>query len=530
MRIAVAISIAFIWMGILQSQTTFVPLDWHSSWNVERQLDTNATNFHPEIKPHSAWSVDAFKLAMPTRGNQFGSNGEARQIGTSFAEVSPRINATGFYQSGSKKSFGLESFIGAGVFANYKDKFKLSGDILAGYNEPVKYLDEITDSLNVVPGYGPANRQGGYGFNQSTFTLSWKPGRLVELHAGRGKHFIGEGYRSLFLSDYSANYNYLRTDVSVWKLKYMVLFNQMKSAQGYPNGVSPLSNKYSTMHYLSLNITKWWSVGAFEAVVWESEDSVQNREFDINYLNPIIFFRPIEYSIGSSDNSLLGFSSTIRPAKGLTLYGQFMLDEFYWQDVVAPVYAKLNPDSAIGLGSWRNKQSVQFGIKYHELGGWKNSTILAEMNIVRPYMYSHGNTNQNYMHLTQPLAHPLGSNFVEWILISAWQPAYNWNLMLRTTYSRKGYSTTTKHAGEDPNISSAYLSNATEFGYYLLQGQLVDVANIRLETSYTLVQSWNLRAEASVHYRLERSTKATKDIVIFSLCLRTALWNEYRNL
>ena len=130
----------------------------------------------------------------------------------------------------------------------------------------------------------------------------------------------------------------------------------------------------------------------------------------------------------------------------------------------APVYAKLNPDSAIGLGSWRNKQSVQFGIKYHELGGWKNSTILAEMNIVRPYMYSHGNTNQNYMHLTQPLAHPLGSNFVEWILISAWQPANNWNLMLRTTYSRKGYSTTTKHAGEDPNISSAYLSNATEFG------------------------------------------------------------------
>lgn len=525
------VTILFLFcQGVLLTQTTFVPLDRFSTWTVERQLDSNATDFHPEIKPYSAWSVDAFEIDMPNRGCLMDKKGEKQDVGGSYAEVSPRVNATGFYQSGSSKSFALESFIGAGIYAGYKGKFMLNGDVLAGYNEPVKYLDRITDSLSMVPGYGPSNRQGGYGFNQSTFSLSWKPGRLVEMHAGRGKHFIGEGYRSLFLSDYASNYNYLRTDVNVWRIRYMVLFAQMKAAQGYPNQIDPRTNKYSTMHYLSLNITKWWSVGAFEAVVWESEDSVQNRQFDINYLNPIIFFRPIEYSIGSSDNSLLGFSSTIRPAAGLTLYGQVMLDEFYWQDVVAPVYAALNPDSSIGTGSWRNKQSLQLGVKYHNIAGWKNSTIIAEMNVVRPYMYSHGNSNQNYMNLTQPLAHPLGSNFIEWLAIAAWQPAPKWNLMLNATYSRKGYSTSMKHAGEDPNISSAYLSNATEFGYYQLQGRLVDVANVRAHASYTLVHSWNLRAEASVQYRMERTSSTVNDIVMVSLGLRTALWNEYRDL
>ena len=515
---------------MLQSQSTFVPIDRFSTWSVERQLDTSASHFHPEIKPYSAWSVEAYEISMPNKGGLFDRRGEKQDVNGSYAEIAPRVNATGFYQSGSSQWFALESFIGAGVYAGYKGKFMLNGDVLAGYHEPVKYLNRITDSLNMVPGFGPANRQGGFGFNQSTFSLSWKPGKLVEMHAGHGKHFIGEGYRSLFLSDYASNYNYMRTDISVWRIKYMILFTQMKSAQGYPAQIDIRINKYSTMHYLSLNITKWWSVGAFEAVVWESEDSVQNRQLDINYLNPIIFFRPIEYSTGSSDNSLLGFSSTIRPIAGLTLYGQLMLDEFYWQDVVAPVYAAINPDSAIGTGSWRNKQSMQLGIKCHNLAGWKNSTIITEMNVVRPYMYSHGNTNQNYLNLTQPLAHPLGSNFIEWLAVAAWQPTNNWNFMFSATYARKGYSTSSKQAGEDPNVSTSFLSNAPEFGYHQLQGRIVDVANIRIQAAYTLVQSWNLRAEASIHYRIESTSSTNNDVVMFSLGLRTALWNEYRNL
>ncbi|GAB5539131.1 MAG: hypothetical protein Salg2KO_12340 [Salibacteraceae bacterium] len=488
-------------------------------------------NVHPEIKPLSSWEIDA------NGGSVIDSNALHRipdyhDAGNNRLEIGiePRINGTGFYETGNQSGVGLESFAGAAITANYNNKVMLSADVLAGYNEPVSYLSNVTDSLFVVPSFSYANRQGGYGFHQSTINLSWRPSHVVELHAGRGKHFIGEGYRSLFLSDYASNYNYLRTDVNVWRLKYTVLYTQMRSAQGYPSSFYPLINKYATMHYLSLNATNWWTVGAFETVVWESEDVAQRRELDINYLNPIIFFRPVEFSTGSSANSLLGFSSTIRPTRGLTLYGQFLIDEFVFREVIAPITARIYPDSNIQTAWWGNKQSYQLGIKYHEPFGWKDATTLLEFNAVRPYTYSHGNENQDYVHMNQPLAHPLGANLIEWVAVALWQPGKFWNLGLRATYARKGHSTQTFNTGEEPMVNSVFLINEPKYSYPMLQGSIRDLANIRAEASYTLVEHWNFRVESSLQYRMLRTTSSQSNSLIFSLGLRTALWNNYREI
>lgn len=512
------------------AQDARVPLDIFSTWRAERLMSDSAYIVHPEMKPYSLWTVSKFEQAE-------GENDSSANSRTHFAnrknfvEISPRVNGTGTYEGGSSAGIAIESFIGANVSADLQNKLKFNADVIVGYNEPVSYLRSITDSLHAVPGYSYANRQGGFGYHQSTINLAWRPSKRVEVSAGRGKHFIGEGYRSVFLSDFAPNYNYLKTDINVWRIKYMVLYTQMRSPQGYPDKFYPLKNKYATMHYLSVNVTKWWSVGAFESVVWESEDSVQNREFDINYANPIIFFRPIEYGMGSSDNSLLGFSSTFRPMKGLTLYGQLILDEFVMKEVLAPVFAKIYPDSVIKKGWFGNKQAFQLGVKYHNPFGWKNSTVLAEVNVVRPYTYSHANQNQSYTHLAQPLAHPLGSNFIEWVFVSMWQPADVWNFALRATYARKGYTTTKRNMGEEPARSSAdILSSGPTHGLYMLQGHLVDVGNVRLEAAYTLIDKWNLRIESSLHYRVERSSIETKNSLMFSLGIRTALWNDYKDL
>ena len=64
--------------------------------------------------------------------------------------------------------------------------------------------------------------------------------------------------------------------------------------------------KYSASHYLTVNIGKRWSVGLFESVVWAAQDAAGERNFDWAYMNPIIFYRPAEYSIGSPDNITMG--------------------------------------------------------------------------------------------------------------------------------------------------------------------------------------------------------------------------------
>lgn len=530
--------IALFILGLLSvsihvfSQEARLPNEFFTQLRAERSMIDSVSNLHPEVRPYSAWAV------KENKGVFHDHNAFRRKTKLKDSEpdkltimVAPRLKAIGLYESGSNAGVGVESFLGAGLNVDINNKLKLDADLIGGYNEPVSYLNRITDSLHAVPGYSYANRQGGFGYHQSTITLAWKPSKVVELMAGRGKHFIGEGYRSLFLSDYAPNFNYVRADVSVWRIKYMVLYSQMRSSLGYPDKFYGLKNKYSTMHYLSLNVTKWWSIGAFEAVVWESEDSAQIREVDINYLNPIIFFRPIEYSLGSSDNSLLGFSSTIRPARGLTLYGQLMIDEFVIREVLAPVFARLNPDSAINTAWYGNKQAFQLGVKYHEPFGWKRSTVLAEVNVVRPYTYSHGNSSQSYTHMTQPLAHLLGANFIEWVALAAWQPSSFWNVSLRGTYARKGHATSTRNMGEEPMIESSFLVNApSKYGYTMLQGRIVDVANVRVDAAYTLIEDWNLRIQSSLHYRFERSSSETASAFMFGLGISTALWNDPKML
>ena len=65
--------------------------------------------------------------------------------------------------------------------------------------------------------------------------ISFMPHRAVNLQFGTGKHFIGEGYRSLLLSDNSFNYPYLRA-TSRWfkdKVQYTNIFASLGEILGF---------------------------------------------------------------------------------------------------------------------------------------------------------------------------------------------------------------------------------------------------------------------------------------------------------
>jgi len=65
--------------------------------------------------------------------------------------------------------------------------------------------------------------------------------------------------------------------------------------------------KHGSFHFLNLRIGKRAQVGIMEAIIWKS-DTARDRGFDINYLNPFVFLRPVEFSLGSPDNALLGLN------------------------------------------------------------------------------------------------------------------------------------------------------------------------------------------------------------------------------
>ncbi|MEZ4720575.1 MAG: hypothetical protein R2813_01710 [Flavobacteriales bacterium] len=210
---------------------------------------------------------------------------------------------------------------------------------------------------------------------------------------------------------------------------------------------------------------------------------------------------------------------------------KFTIDELSVKNALAPVFQRVYPDSAIQTGWFGNKHALQLGMKYHEPLGWKNSTALVEFNVARPYIYGHANPNQSYTHMNQPLAHPLGANFIEWVGMVMWQPKHRWHTSLQAIYSRKGYTNNLYNMGENPAISNIDIVQSNKiFGYTITQGKRVDVANARVEVGYTLVENWNLRLESAVHYRWQRANTNVRDLAFFTMGIRTGLWNDYKNL
>ena len=149
----------------------------------------------------------------------------------------------------------------------------------------------------------------------------------LDFQFGYDKNFIGNGYRSMLLSDNAAASLFLKMNIRVWKINYQSIFTELTGQ--YDRGVDRLlDKKYGAFHHLNFNVTKWLDLGVFEGVMF-----TRSNHFELHYLNPIIFYRSIEQSLGSPDNALIGFDYKANVANSLQFYGQFVMDEFNFSHI-----------------------------------------------------------------------------------------------------------------------------------------------------------------------------------------------------
>ena len=66
------------------------------------------------------------------------------------------------------------------------------------------------------------------------------------------------------------------------------------------------------------------NIGIFESVIWRVNHAPGVRGFDVNYLNPISLFRPLEFSINSPDNVLVGINAKYKLPLKSYFYGQLV--------------------------------------------------------------------------------------------------------------------------------------------------------------------------------------------------------------
>ena len=417
-----------------------------------------------------------------------------------------------------KSSRTLVSTVGGIIVdADFKRKIGIEIRVAGGTSILPNYLDSIAQFSGVMPGWGDraySNGNSSYSFQHISGNLIWRPSKIFNLQVGRDKHFWGDGYRSLFLSDVSAAIPYIKQTTSIWKLQYVSLFAWMQDytqANGFASG---FRNKFGTFHYLSYNATKWFNVGVFESVIWQGTDSNRQRGFDVNYLNPVIFFRPVEYSLGSSDNSMLGLSLKFRLNKNNQIYSQFLLDEFYLKEILAQ------------NGWWANKQAYQLGFKCFNFAKVNNLYLQTELNIVRPFTYSHGSTQQNYSNAGNSLAHPLGANFMELIGIISYTHS-RFFVSGKLVGARFGLDLNGANYGQ--NINRSYTSRDHEYSNFLFQGLKTNLYYAELKMAFTLKTTFPLRLELVAGARNQTNVLSTNSGSYFQFGLSLPIWNTYRD-
>jgi hypothetical protein len=269
------------------------------------------------------------------------------------------------------------------------------------------------------------------------------------------------------------------------------------------NGDKLLDRKYAAMHHLSMNIARWLNVGLFEGVIFG-----RKNHFDFQYLNPVIFYRHIEGTIGSPDNAVAGLDFKANVAHTAQLYGQLLLDEFQLSEL------KKN------RGYWANKYSVQLGFKYVDAFKINNLDLQLEANMVRPFTYSHNDTIANYTHYNQPLAHPLGANFREFIGILKYQPIPKIYLYGRLIHYVQGLDSLGRNFGSNPLRN--YVTRTKDFGFFIGSGYRAKCLNASFAASYELKENLFIDATALLRTYKVMQLGSTDNTKMFSIGLR---WN-----
>lgn len=410
---------------------------------------------------------------------------------------------------GDKLVFTTTIFESQGRFADY-------------YNQYAASIRPSGGNPAIIPGIGIAKqfKTDSFDFPSADANITYSPSKMINLQLGYGRNFIGDGYRSLLLGDAASPYPYFKINTSFWKIKYTNTYMWLKDVRKDVTEENTYATKFMANHYLSWNVTNRLNLGFFESVVW---GNTNGRGFDANFINPIIFYRTVEFTSSSkSGNAVLGLTTKYKFNNQVNFYGQFILDEFSLGDIK-------KQDQ-----SWKNKYGYQLGLKYYNAFTIPNLLLQVEYNNIRPYVYSHSNPLTNYGHNNQSMGHAWGGNARELIGMARYHKG-RYFADAKVTYGIRGldFDTAEDTFNYGGNIYKDYdIDRPFDKGVEIGQGNKTTIVIADFQAGYLVNPMTNLKVFANFMYRDFKPSTETdftkkNSMSWFTVGIRSDIFNWY---
>lgn len=291
------------------------------------------------------------------------------------------------------------------IYSTNSRGFKLEGNIgdkftfvTMFYENQSFYVPYVADhvretSASVGLGRTKAFKKTGFDYAMATGMIVYRPVKNGEIWFGQGKNFIGSGYRSLLLSDNAMNYIHLRLSQGFFgnRLRWQTIYAGLSTGNRYPASYTEAAfiPKGATFNYLTYSRSKRFEIGLFEGTIWRKYQNGKQLSMDPMQFNPVIGLNAITQGLQGTNNVIIGLNTVVRPWRGVSVYAQLMKD---------------------GAG----KQGMQIGISKANLFV-KNLFVRGEFNTVSRGSYATNDSLENYTQFKQPLAHPMGAGFSEFV-------------------------------------------------------------------------------------------------------------------
>ncbi|RCH54170.1 gliding motility protein RemB [Mucilaginibacter hurinus] len=392
------------------------------------------------------------------------------------------------------------------------DKFSFYSSGFENQGRFAKYYDDYVNQLRFVQGQAYDRKHGRTNtkdWSYVTAIISYSPIKQLNFTLGQDKLFIGDGYRSLLLSDYAANYPFFKTTLTLGPVQYTAVWANMQDSNVQQFDVFGNNRrKWTAVHYFDWNITNRLALGFYNAYTApEADNTGKRRGFDANFINPLFFAS----SIGPSSqpgNSIAGFTGRYKFVDKHAVYGQVLLDK-----------AK-----AVG-GETKTTTGWQAGVRGADLLGVRSLNYLVEYNKAEPNMYTGAERLSNFTQFGEPLAHPLGNDFNELLGILNYS-AGRFDFQGQLMYAKYNLSAFINKDGDLVRTVRPFINSGRD-NYNTTLNASMHYAHGTI--SFLVNPRTNLRVEIGGLYRREKSNIYTTTTTLLTFGIRSSFRNLYQD-